>query len=159
MGEELLCQTHHLTPDQVPIPISLRTAVKLPAGIMQINQDIKDVVCVPHPKREVWHRESPPVSWAPIVVYLRNQDRFLQACHLLGIEQWPYGQDLTGVKPNAPTVGTVFDNITFSPLRCSQDLNGCRAEEILNRPPAALAALRPDDLAVLNRILGALPRD
>jgi DNA-binding MarR family transcriptional regulator len=34
-----------------------------------------------------------------------------------------------------------------------------RAEEILNRPPAALAALPPDDLAVLNRILGTLPRD
>jgi DNA-binding MarR family transcriptional regulator len=34
-----------------------------------------------------------------------------------------------------------------------------RAEEILNRPPAALAALPPDDLAALNRILGALPRD
>jgi DNA-binding MarR family transcriptional regulator len=34
-----------------------------------------------------------------------------------------------------------------------------RAEEILNRPPAALAALRPEDLAALNRILGALPSD
>ncbi|OLB80707.1 MAG: hypothetical protein AUI14_05805 [Actinobacteria bacterium 13_2_20CM_2_71_6] len=34
-----------------------------------------------------------------------------------------------------------------------------RAEEILNRPPPALAALPPDDLATLNRILGALPRD
>ncbi|MEO5878251.1 MAG: MarR family transcriptional regulator [Streptosporangiaceae bacterium] len=33
-----------------------------------------------------------------------------------------------------------------------------RAEEILNRPPAALAALSPDDLAELNRILGAPPR-
>ncbi len=34
-----------------------------------------------------------------------------------------------------------------------------RAEEILNRPPAALAALPPDDLATLNRILGSLSRD
>jgi DNA-binding MarR family transcriptional regulator len=34
-----------------------------------------------------------------------------------------------------------------------------RAQEILKRPPPALAELPPDDLATLHRILAALPRD